>query len=125
MNPLDTDKQFFEALIAADTRLLDRLLTDDFILIDVMSGSEIAKPEFLAAVSSGQLRFEAIEAFENRVRLYQATAIINGRTQMKGQLAGAPFAANSRYTHVFVQEGGAWRLASGQGTPVAPADRSQ
>ena len=47
MNPLTVDKQFFAALIAGDAQALDHILVDDFILIDVMSGSEITKPAFL------------------------------------------------------------------------------
>ena len=118
MNTLDTDKQFFDALIAGDVQALNRILADDFILIDVMSGSEITKPAFLAATGSGQVKFEAIEPADNRVRLYQTTAIITGRTQMKGRLGDAPFAATSRYTHVFVSLQNEWRLATAQGTPI-------
>jgi ketosteroid isomerase-like protein len=51
MNPLAADRQFFDALMAADAPALDRILTDDFILVDVMSGSEIAKPAFLEPLS--------------------------------------------------------------------------
>ena len=119
MNPLSADKRFFNALIASDTQALGRILTDDFILIDVMSGSEITKPAFLAAIGSGQVKFEAIGPADNRVRLYQTTAIITGRTQMKGRLGDAPFAASSRYTHVFVSQQNEWRLATAQGTPIA------
>ena len=46
MNPLTVDKQVSAALIAGDAQALDRILTDDFILIDVMSGSEITKPAY-------------------------------------------------------------------------------
>jgi len=119
MNPLDTDKQFFDALIALDVQALGRILADDFILIDVMSGSEITKPAFLAAIGSGQVKFKAIEPADNRVRLYQTTAIITGRTQMNGRLGDAPFTSNSRYTHVFVSQQNEWRLATAQGTPIA------
>ena len=121
MNPLTVDKQFFAALIAGDAQALDHILTDDFTLIDVMSGSEITKPDFLAFIGSGQIKFESIEPDENRVRLYQTTAIVTGRTQMKGQLGGALFAASSRYTHVFVDQRREWRLATAQGTPISPA----
>ena len=121
MNPLTIDKQFFAALIAGDIQVLDHFLVDEFILIDVMSGSEITKPAFLAFIGSGQIKFESIEPAENRVRLYQTTAIITGRTQMKGQLGEAPFAVSSRYTHVFVDQRGEWRLATAQGTQISPA----
>ncbi len=121
MNPLAIDKQFFAALIAGDAQALDHILTDDFILIDVMSGSEITKPAFVAFIGSGQINFESIEPAENRVRFYSTTAIITGRSQMKGQLGDAPFAASSRYTHVFVDQRGEWRLATAQGTQISPA----
>ena len=120
MNPLAADKRFFNVLTAGDAQVLDRILVDDFILIDVMSGSEIAKSPFLAFIGSGQIKFESIEPADNRVRLYQTTAIITGRTQMKGQLGDAPFAASSRYTHVFVDQRGEWRLATAQGTQISP-----
>ena len=45
--------------------------------------------------------------------------VITGRTQMKGRLGDAPFAASSRYTHVFVSQQNEWRLATAQGTPIA------
>jgi len=119
MNPLAADKRFFDALVVGDAQALDHILTDDFILIDVMSGSEITKPAFLTAIGSRQVKFEAIEPAENRVRLYQTTAIITGRTPMKGRLGDTPFAASSRYTHVFVSQQAEWRLATAQGTPIA------
>ena len=71
MNALDADGRFFSALIAGDARGLDRVLAEDFLLIDVMNGAEISKPAFLAAIGSGQIKFEFIEPAENRVRLYQ------------------------------------------------------
>jgi hypothetical protein len=79
-DPLAADRLFFDALLAADAKALDEILADDFLLIDVMSGSEIDKPALIAAVGSGQLVFEAIEPAETRVRHYGATAVANGRT---------------------------------------------
>ena len=73
MNPLDADREFFAALIVTDTKELERILTDDFVLIDVMSGSENIKSVFLAFVGSGQVRFESIE-FTLSVRSFQVPA---------------------------------------------------
>lgn len=96
MNPLAIDKQFFAALIAGDAQALNRILPEDFILIDVMSGLEITKLAFLAFIGAGQIKFESIEPAENQVRLYQTSAIVTGRTQMKGKRGDTPFAASSR-----------------------------
>jgi ketosteroid isomerase-like protein len=120
MNPLAADANFFNALIKADIPALDRILADDFVLIDVMGGSEISKTALLAALDSNQVEFEAIEPTENRVRLYHATAVVTGRTQMQGRLAGSPFGLSSRYTHVYVQQQGEWRLVTAQGTQIPP-----
>ena len=75
MEPLATERQFFSALLEAKLESLDQVLADDFLLIDVMSGSEISKPALLGAVGSGQHKFEVVEVVESRVRLYSGTAV--------------------------------------------------
>jgi hypothetical protein len=113
-----SDRTFFTALIAADTETLRTLLTDDFVLIDVMRRGEISKAMLLAAVESSQVRFDAIEPADVRVRRYQSTAVVNGRTKMRGHFGVTPFEVLSRYTHVFVLQEGRLRLASAQGTQI-------
>ena len=123
MNPLAADTNFFNALIKADKPALDRILADDFVLIDVMGGSEISKSTLLTAIDLHQVEFEAIEPSENRVRVYHTTAVVTGRTGMKGRMGDTPFALSSRYTHVFVEQEGECRLVTAQGTliPSPPA----
>ena len=119
LDPLAADRAFFSALISANLESLDSLLVDDFILIDVLSGSEITKPMLLAAVGSSQVKFEAIDQVESRMRVYAAnTAVVTGRTEMRGRVGEAAFTASSRYTHVFVALDGHWALASAQGTQI-------
>jgi hypothetical protein len=122
--PLAAERQFFTGLLKADTAALDEVLAGDFLLIDVMSGSEIAKPALLEALGSRQLKFEAIDLVESRVRHYEKTAVVTGRTQMSWSFVGAPFTTKIRYTHVYVEQEGRWRLASAQGTQVT-ADLAQ
>jgi ketosteroid isomerase-like protein len=117
---LAAEDRFFATLLEGDTEGLDRVLADDFILIDVMTGSEIPKPSLLAVVGAGQLKFDIIERADHLVRIYQTTAVITGRTRMKGQFAGTSFATSSRYTHVYVEQQGEWRLVAAQGTQIAP-----
>ena len=119
--PDGVDHQFFVALLDADVAALDRALADDFVLVDVMSGSEIPKSVLLQAIESGQLRFDAIEPADSHVRLYQTTAVIVGRTQMSGTFGDEAFSASSRYTHVFVEQHGRWRMVAAQGTQIASA----
>jgi len=118
LNPLAAEQEFFGALIAGKVEVLDKLLVDDFILVDVMRGGEITKPGLLAAVASGQAKFESIEPSETRVRRFGSTAVVNGRTEMRGRVGDAAFAVRSRYTHVYVEQQGRLRLASAQGTQI-------
>jgi hypothetical protein len=118
-DPLAADRAFFTALISANLNSLDSLLVEDFLLIDVLTGSEITKPMLLAAVGSSQVKFDAIEAVDSRLRMYATTtAVVTGRTEMRGRMGEAAFTASSRYTHVFVAQDGHWALVSAQGTQI-------
>jgi ketosteroid isomerase-like protein len=119
-DPVTAEQQFFSALTSADLNTLEHLLARDFLLVDAMSGSEVAKSDFMDVLRTGMLKFQIIEAREQRVRLYETTAVVTGRTQMNGQFNGEPFTLNSRYTHVYVEHHGRWQLVSAQGTQIAP-----
>ena len=117
-DPTVVDRQFFNWLTEANIRAIDRLLTDDFLLIDVMRGGEVPKAELLAAMQSGNLKFESIEPADVGLCSYHSTAIVTGRTKMKIKFLETRAAVHSRYTHVYVAIDGEWRLAAGQGTPI-------
>jgi len=116
------EDRFFEALLLGDRAGLDQILDNDFLLVDVMTGSEVPKAALLDVVGSRQLVFEAIARIEARVRSYDGTAVVTGQTRMKGQYAGNSFSPHSRYTHVYVRGANGWRLVSAQGTPIAPTE---
>jgi len=116
---LTADRKFFEALTRADTQPLTRLLVDDFVLVDVMSGSEVSKSDLLALVGSGQLKFESIDLIDARARRYGSAVVIVGHTEMRIRFEQNAGSASSRYTHVYVEQGGEWRLVSAQGTPIS------
>lgn len=115
---LSAERSWFDGLLAARVPQLEALLTQDFLIIDVSSGTEADRALLLGAIGAGQLRFAAIDVLESRTRSYGETVIVTGRTRMQGTFQGQPFGAHSRYTHVFVRQEGRWRLASAQGTPI-------
>ena len=117
-NPEVADQEFFKALIEADQVALDRLLADDFVLIDVLTGSEVSKAALLEAVVAAGLRFEEINRVDFRVRIYGAVAVITGQTEIMGDFNGRRFEVDSRYTHVFEEQLGSWRMVAAQGTQI-------
>ena len=116
--PEEVEKEFFDALISANVEALVRVLADDFVLIDVMTGSEVSGHDLIEVVGSAQLRFDTIDRTEFKVRTYGTTAVITGRTEMSGWYEGQEFRVTSRYTHVLVQQNETWRLVSAQGTQI-------
>ena len=129
MTPADavlaSEGRFFQALLRGDGAALQAVLAPDFLLIDVMTGSEIPGTVLQHLVGSGQLRFESVERVDASVRLYESAAVVTGQTRMRGRFGDQGFAAHSRYTHVYIHAASGWRLASAQGTQIAaPAQAS-
>ena len=115
------EARFFAALHEGDRATLEDVVADDGVLIDVMTGSEIPRAEFIDLVSSGRLVFDAIERLGSRVRLYDGIAIVTGQTRMTGRFDEQTFQVRSRYTHVYAEIRGGFRLVNAQGTPVPGA----
>lgn len=113
------EDRFFTALLQADGGALDALLMPDFVLVDVMTGSEIPGPVLRELVAGRQLVFESIERVDSRVRIYGSAAVVTGQTRMRGRYQQQSWSAHSRYTHVYVRGEEGWRLASAQGTAIA------
>jgi ketosteroid isomerase-like protein len=118
-DPLAADDAFFRALVAADGAALDALLADDFAIIDMMRGAEADKAAFVAVVGGGQVVFDSIEPADRRVRLYDRTAVITGRTSMSGSFAGARSRprAGTRTSSWTTEAGGAWSLPRARRSP--------
>jgi ketosteroid isomerase-like protein len=117
------DTGFFRALLAGDITALESLLAEDFLIVDVASGSMHPRGAFLLAIAGGAVIFQEIKTFseESVTRLTgPGTGIVVGRTAISfcGG-AGSATELASRYTHVFQADGGNWRLVSAQGTPIS------
>lgn len=121
---LEIEDRFFAALSKGDRETLAGLVDEEVVLVDVLSGSEVRRAEFVGAVGSRRLVFQSIERLGARVRRYGATAVVNGQTRMIGRFEGQPFRVHSRYTHVYVHARGGYRLVNAQGTPIVAATAS-
>jgi len=118
---LQAEERFFAALSEGNRQALGEIVADDCILIDVLTGSEVPRLDFVDLVGSRRLVFESIVRMPARVRRYGGTAIVTGQTRMTGRFDAQTFQVRSRYTHVYVQHRGGFRLVNAQGTPVPAA----
>lgn len=114
------DDAFFASLLTADVKALREILTDDFLIVDVMAGQVAGRDDLLGAMSTGELRFVDVTRSrdEQSIRVREGAAVVVGRTRMTMMFRGAPVSVSSRYTHVFARDNDRWRLMSAQGTPI-------
>jgi ketosteroid isomerase-like protein len=123
------DLGFFGALLDRDIPALESLLADEFLIIDVASGSVHLRGAFLEAINGRMVTFREIKTFpdETVIRLAGPGAgIVVGRTEMSFSGAdGGLTEVASRYAHVFQADGPSWRLLSAQGTPIPKTSSSR
>lgn len=99
------------AELRGDTAFLEAQLTDDFIGIGPL-GFMLTKQEWLARHRSGDLKYEAFNLDEVKVRVYNDAAVLTGRQVQHGAYRSNPIQGKFRTTLVVVQQQGHWQLAS-------------
>ena len=105
------DKERIQAQVHADATALDRIYADDFIGVGP-SGTVRTKPQVIADFTSGDLKFQSITTEEVQVRVYGNTAVETGRSTMTGQDKGKDVPRDTRFTRVWVNQRGRWRLVA-------------
>ena len=121
----DAQSQWERALQRFDIDALDRLLSDTYVQTDLRgkvqgrsSWLEYFKP-FAQAVQSGDAHYH-FSFTDQQVRIYGSSAIVTGAATVEGNMKAKVVDNHIRFTNVWVEEHGAWRLASYQATILEP-----
>lgn len=113
------EKQFAEALANSDVGLLDRVTSDDWIIIGP-EGRIITKAAFLDVIRSGALTHSTMESDEACTRIYGDSAIVTARVVTAGAYRGQAFTTTERATDIFVRDHGSWKCVLTQLTTISP-----
>jgi ketosteroid isomerase-like protein len=105
---LKLENEFARAVASNDADALDRLLADDWIIVEP-DGGMIDKARFLGVIRSGALSHESMESTDLRARLYGYTAVVTGLTTSKGKFMGQDFTSCERATDIFVKQADRWQ----------------
>ena len=105
------DNERIQAQIHADATALDHIYAADFIGVGP-SGRVRTKPQVISDFTSGDLKFQSITTDGVQVRVYGNTAVETGRSTMIGQDKGQTVPRDTRFTRVWVQQQGQWRLVA-------------
>ncbi len=110
--------ELYAALGRNDTAALDRIYADDYTLVNE-SGDLTSKAPRLAAIKSGELKFESVSFDEANIRLYGDTAVATYRATSKAQFKGQDIGGQFRVTLTLVKMKGRWQLVAAQNTRIA------
>lgn len=111
------------ALERADIAALDRIYADGYTLVNE-SGVLTTKAPRLAALKSGELKYESVGFDEVAVRLYGTTAVATYRVTSRGQYRGQAIGGQFRATSTYLKMKGRWQLVAAQVSPITGAGQS-
>lgn len=106
-----------DALLAADTVALSKLLASDFMEISRL-GTVRTRADNIRDIASGTLHLTSVKYDSLTVRVYGDVAVLTGIADNTGTMRGFPFTGKIRYTRVFVRKDGRWQAVLMQQTQM-------
>jgi ketosteroid isomerase-like protein len=105
----ELEHRFIEACLKNDTQVLDSILADDFIFTDP-NGVNLTKQEWLADLTSGDFRFEAVKIEALQVSVRADVATVQASLSVRAQSKKAGY--NGRYSamDIYERRGGRWEM---------------
>ena len=111
----EVEKRRIQYLTGGDLTQLERILSDDLIYTH-SSGRVESKAQFLAALRSGEMKYEAMDHEDVQVRVYGDTAVLTGRSRVKLKSKGEDRSFPLRFTLVYAKQERQWRMVGWQST---------
>lgn len=117
---LQAEARRIKALVNDDIATLDRIFSPELSYTH-SNGQTESKSEYLAALTSGRLKYKSIEHVEQVVRLYGKTAVLTAGTKIVAVNANRESRVTLRFTAVYVVQNGEWQMIAWQSTPNSTA----
>jgi len=115
---LQLERDWEQANAKNDTAALERILAPEFVSTD-SDGRLTTRAETFARRKSGQVKFTAFTQDDYKVHLAGDTAIVTGRSTIKGVRDGKDLTGRERWTDVFVQRNGRWQAIASHSSRIA------
>jgi ketosteroid isomerase-like protein len=101
------------AYLSGDAEKIANFLTDDYTLTN-SKGQISTAADDIEYARSGRVHYDVFENYDMKVRVYGGhTAIVTGKTKVKGNAQGKPIDIIVQFTDTFVKQNDRWRLAAG------------
>lgn len=108
--------EWFKAVMRADGETLNRVMADDFFFTYPLEGDD--KAQFIADVTSGNLKIEHVRREQVSVRVFGSTAVLTARNYATWLYHGRELSGQYKIIQVFAERGGRWQLCAFQACPM-------
>ncbi len=109
------EQTWANSLMKADYATFEKLLSNDFMYVH-SGGNVQERASFVGDLTSGKARYEKVEVTDMKIMRHGDAAVVSGKLQMSGVSNGGQFNVRGILAHVWVKEGGAWKLVLNQTT---------
>jgi ketosteroid isomerase-like protein len=105
-----------KALVRGDVDTLDRIMADDFIFTYPLEGDD--KAQFIADVTSGDLKIEHISRQPTGVRVFGNTAVLTARDSATWLYHGRELSGQYKIILIYSKREDRWQLCAIQACPM-------
>lgn len=105
-----------KAIVRGDAETLDRVMADDFLFTYPLEGDD--KAQFIADVTSGNLKIQHINREQLSVRVFGNTAVLTARDSATWLYHGRELSGQYKIISVFIERAGRWQLCAIQACPM-------
>jgi len=116
LKKLETDRA--AAVVKGDVATLEKQTSDDYTLINLY-GQISDKSKMVDTFKSGQIKLTQDNLSDMKVRVYGNVAVITGKADVAGTMAGKDANGQIAFTRVYVKKGGTWQSVAFQQTLVS------
>lgn len=108
--------EWVKAILRGDAPTLERVMADDFYFTYPLEGDD--KAQFIADVTSGDLKVEHISREQVSVRVFGQTAVLTARDSATWLYHGRELSGQYKIISVFVERDGRWQMCAMQACPI-------
>ena len=113
------DTAYQAAVAANDAEAMDRILADDFILVNG-KGMTFTKADLLREAREKTVIYERQDDSQQTVRVWGNTAVVTALLWLKGTTGGKPIERKLWFSDTYVGTPAGWRYAFGQASLPLP-----
>jgi ketosteroid isomerase-like protein len=117
---LRMERDWAKALVDADTSVIERVQSDDFIGWD-FEGKPYTKAENIQALKNGYWKTISLDLDDMQIRVFEDLAVVTSRVTRKGRLKDQDLTGEFRWSRVYAERRGRWELVIQLSTRIGSA----